>query len=969
MIEIIKNLCSGMAAHPAITKKALRIKKEVYKKIAPLSVYAVPSDEPIAKSDLACYEEKPVNRGFKWAEQKFGACWFRIKGQVPPEYVGRHIVVVMNIGGEGLAYDGDDTVDIITPILSVSDVMQPPTAGKRIIECRQGEEKIDMLIDCGYNGYNGKFINSARLDYAYIAEKRDDICRYYYDYVTLALLLATADKNERITPALKKELVGILTDSYDKYNRGDMAGAEKVLHSYYDRRQDYDCPTYAMIGHAHLDLAWLWPERESKRKAVRTFTNAVSMIEKHPDYVFGASQAQMFAWVQQSHPALFEKIKRYVKSGNIELQGGMWVESDCNMPSGESLIRQFFYGDKFFIDNFGKTSDTVWLPDAFGYPITLPQIIKGVGKNNFATIKLNWNKNKLPYQTFWWVAPDGSRVLAHISPEGTYCNDGTPLAIEKSERKNRQKEIGSALIIYGVGDGGGGPGEGHIEIAERSRALYGTARTRMVGTDRFFDELEQTEGIPEYAEELYLEKHQGTLTSQSENKRLNRLAETELHLTEWLAAVAGEEVGLDEEWKRLLFSQFHDVLPGSGIGRVHRESQEDLAKVIKSIVARRENLLDVLKTGEGLSALNPSPFYRREYADIDGKSFLFEGEGYSAKGLVEGRPDLSVGDNFISNEHIVVRFNKEGYIESYVDRATGKELSAGGLNRLVAYKDKKLYYNAWDIDENYIKYPQKLTLVSFNTKICGSRAVAETVYKYGKSTITQLISISGDRLVTVKNEIDWAESHRMLRAEFLPTIYSDYAECDIQFGAINRSTKEDTSVEQQQFEVCAHKYLSVSDEQGVFCVMSDSKYGYRAKNGLVSLNLLRSPKYPDPDCDMGRLSFNYAFGLFDSREETVAAAYNFNYPLVVTDKNIRIDPIASFDDPSIIIETIKPCYDNNGIAVRAYERYGQKKTVRFTSTVPHEKILSVDMLERGEEKADEELTILPHKIYTFAIKR
>ncbi|MCI5790441.1 MAG: glycosyl hydrolase-related protein [Clostridiales bacterium] len=968
MIEIIKNLVAGMAKHPIILRRVLKIKEKVYEKIAPLTVTAVTSDEPIKKSDLYKYEEKPVKEGFCWAEEKFGACWFHVRGQVPAEYASGHNAVIMNIGGEGLAYDGDETVDIITPILSVSDVLQPPTAGKRVLEIVKPDGQVDALIDCGYNGYNGKFINGATLKYAYIAKVHDDISKYYYDYVTIALLLCTADKNRRIDDKLQKEIKNILCDSYDEFSKGNLSAAEDILKKYYEKKQDYDSVTYTLIGHAHLDLAWLWPERESKRKAVRTFTNAISTIEKNDGYVFGASQAQMFEWVKESHPALFEKIKKRVADGSISLQGGMWVESDCNMPSGESLIRQFCYGDKFFLDNFGKTSDTVWLPDAFGFPATLPQIIKGVGKDNFATIKITWNKNKFPYQSFYWVAPDGSKVLSHVSPEGTYCNDGTPLAIEKSERKNIQKETKEALIIYGVGDGGGGPGEGHVKIAERCKNLYGTAKTKMQGTDEFFDELAKSENLPEYKGELYLEKHQGTYTSQSENKRLNRLAERELHLTEWLCAVAGKNADLDRLWKRLLFSQFHDVLPGSSIERVHKESREDLTEVAKKAREKSDEIIASLSGGDGVSAINPSPFSRREYINVNGESYLFDGVGYSAKPIEKSAPTVKVGKNFLENESIILTFGSDGEIVSYYDKITDKELSRGGLNLLTIYKDKKLYYNAWDIDKDYVKYPENLKSDTVKTFIDGGRAVAEITYRYGKSVIKQFVSVSSGKTVRVDNEINWAEKNKMLRALFYPSIYADKAECDIQFGSIERSAKNETSIEKEQFEVCAHKYVSVKNKDGVFAVISDCKYGYRIKENAVSLNLLRSPKYPDPNCDMGTHKFSYAFGLYADEKETVKEGYNFNYPLVVVDKKIDISPVATFDCDDVIIETIKRSFDGEYTVVRAYERFGKTVDTAMKINIPYKEILVSDLEENNRKAATENFTFSPHEIKTILIK-
>lgn len=962
MIETIKKLLAGTFRHPVIAKRVLKIKESVYQKVCPLEASALPSDEPLKKSELKNYRFTPVRPGYEWARKPFGACWFRLEGKLPDGYDPKEAVVVMSIGGEGVAYDGEDTVDIITPLLSVSDVLQPPSAGKRILHAVMPDGRVDCYVDCGHNGYNGNFINRAEYRYAYIAVKREDVCKYYYDYVTLALLLV-ATEGDSLGKEDENELVSTLKNSYLQFEKGDIEGAERELARYYAKGSDGNV-LYTMVGHAHLDLAWLWPERESKRKAVRTFTNAVSMIEKNPSYVFGASQAQMFEWVKESHPALFEKLRKYVAAGNIELQGGMWVESDCNMPGGESLIRQFLYGDKFFIENFGKTSDTVWLPDAFGFPLTLPQIIKGVGKKNFATIKLTWNKiNKFPYQSFYWVAPDGSRVLCHISPEGTYCNDGTPLAIAKSEKKNIQKETGRALIIYGVGDGGGGPGEGHIKIAERCADLRGTARSVMGSAQSFFDDLEKVQSLPEYRDELYLEKHQGTLTSQSNNKKLNRLAERELHTAEWLCAIT-EKTDLSGIWKKLLFTQFHDVLPGSGIERVHTESCAQLKESIADARAVYEDRISRLSSGKGLSAINPSPFYRDEYVTVNGESYRFAGEGYSAGPLVKEKPFLAVGEYYIENGKVAIKLAEDGTVASFIDKNSGEEISLGGLNRLRVYRDKKLYYNAWDIDINYVKYPEDLKAVSVKTYIDGSYAVAETEYVYNKSKIKQFLRISADSFVRVDNEIFWQEEHKMLRAEFFPTVTSDFAECDIQFGHIDRSAKEEDSVDRAKFEICAHKYVAYNDGERTFAVYSDCKYGYRAKNGMISLNLLRSPKYPDKNCDMGVHFFSYAFDFHTGKRETVRRGYNFSYPLIISDEQVAIKPFL-VTDGNVIVENIKPA-EEEGTVVRMYEREGTETTVNLSFL--GKTLYLTDMLENVLEKVDGTITFRPHEIKTILIK-
>lgn len=963
----VKALLTGILKHPIICDYVQKIKGKVYKKIADLSAFAVISDEPVPREKLINEREIPVEKGFIWSEKKFGACWFHLVGSVPDgyDYKDKHNVVLMSIGGEGLGYDGEETVDIVTPVLSVTDVLQPPTAGKRSMELVK-DGKVDCFVDCGYNGFSGKFLNKAKFRYAFIAEKDDAVCDYYYDFVTLALLLAGND--EKVS-SVKAEIIEVLKKSYRKFSEGDILSAKAILKKYYDKEQDYESVLYTLIGQGHLDLAWLWPERESKRKGVRTLTNALSVIEKNKDYVFGASQAQMFEWVKESHPKLFERVKEAVASGNIELQGDMWVECDCNMPCGESLIRQFMYGEKFFFENFGKRTKTVWLPDAFGFPYTFPQIIRGVGKENFVTIKLSWNTvNKFPYQSFYWTAPDGSSVLCHISPEGSYYNDGTPLAIARAERENTQKDTGRALIIFGAGDGGGGPGEGHVEIAKRSQALYGTARAQFGTAESFFEDLKKAENLPAYDGELYLEKHQGTLTAQSKNKLMNRKAEVGLHNAEFLSALDAVRVDLSGMWKRLLFTQFHDVLPGSSIERVHRESVEDLQKIVDTTSEIVKEKLSAFCAGNGKSALNTSPFYRDEFLTIDGKSYRFTGRGYSASPLKEETPNLSVGKDFIENDFLKVTFSDTGTICSCFDKVNKKEIAVEnlGLNVLTVFEDKKSKYDAWDIDINYRKKSEK-PQGKVSTYICGARAIAEVKYEFGNSKITQYVSLSGNSIVTVDNKIDWRESYKMLRAEFFPTVYGDYAECDIQFGHIDRSTQEENSIDRAKFEVCAHKYLSVGMDDLSFAVYSNSKYGFRAKNGMISVNLLRSPKYPDENCDMGLHEFSYAFDVAPKRE-IVARGYNFNYPLITFDGVADIEPIITVDSENIIIETIKPCEEGQGIAVRMYERFGISTEVTVTVNKNYNALYLTDLLEKNPTETGNLLSFRPHEIKTLVIK-
>ncbi len=991
MIEIIKNLLGGMLRHPALSREAMRLRKDVYVKVGDLDVSVLKSEEPIPYDEIHSKSFAPIKEGEFWAEEKFGCAWFKLTGKVPAKVT--HPCIVFNVNGEGLAYSEGEPFDIVTTIMGVADVFQAPGAGKRIFDLTgktDSEGNFTIFVDCGHNGVNGNFVFKPKFVYGYLAEKNDEVCDYYYDYLTVALLLV-AEEKESLSPECKVLLKSSLAKSFKLYKDKNIPGAKsalaplfeenspehRLINKYINKKNPVE---YTAVGHAHLDLAWLWPKRETMRKALRTFTNALSLIDKNPDFVFGASQAWLYDWIKQNNPATFEKIQKAVADGNIEIQGGMWTECDCNIPSGESIIRQFMYGDKFFLENFGKTSKTVWLPDVFGYPATLPQIIKGVGKDNFATIKLTWNKtNTFPYQTFKWIAPDGSSVTSHISPEGTYCNEASPLTIAKSNRKNRQKEVGHALVIYGNGDGGGGAGEGHVEVLKRERNLYEKGKVDFGSAESFFEKLPSN--IPEYKGELYLEKHRGTYTSQSENKRLNRALEHSLHTLEWLEVV-GELKGdftkskdgnlsapkTEELWKTLLFNQFHDILPGSGIERVHRESREELGDALSATNDKINSLIGDFGDTNSLCCVNPSPFAQVVEHVKDGATYRATAPGYSA--VPFEKTSLAIPkftNNTLENDLVRIVFASDGSIASYFDKTRLTETAKGRLHKLTAYKDKKMYYNAWDISNDYLKHPEKVKLVDTRCYTDGVYAIIEHLYNYGDSTITEKVKLGRTTQVIFDLTVDWKETHKMLRAEFEPAHFADTVDCDIQFGSIDRVTTERDSVEKEQFEICAHKYIATGNKN-LFALYSNSKYGYRAKNGKMSINLLRSPKYPDPTCDMMLHHITYAMDIPATRKELVVRAYNFNSVPIITNKAVEIAPIATVDNNNVIIETIKPLKAGKGFAIRLYERYGSQVEANLKINANYTSLLETNLLEENGVPCNTTLSFRPHEIKTIVVK-
>ena len=973
------------ALYPQHVARLLKIRSDIYQKVAELECEAALSKEPIKKCRLNEAEFAKFQTGMVWGSD-FDCAWFKFKGQVPQSAKGKHVVALINIEGEGVVYNDGKAQQGITQVLSGIDLVQS-RKGKQVVdlfEVAEGGENVDLLVDAGFNGKRHKQGTKVKLARKDIAICNDEILAYYYDYLQLFMLMLTFGKNEHLKEERVKEISKALSLSFKSYKKKDYVGAQDVLKPLIFKPIDYEATEYTAIGHAHIDLAWLWPIRETKRKGARTYATALHNIEKDPNYVFGASQAQLMQWIKEDEPELYGRFKAAVESGNVELQGGMWTENDCNIPSGESIIRQFLYGEKFFQDEFGKTSKMVWLPDVFGYPASLPQIIKKCGKDYFMTIKLTWNThNKFPYKTFLWKGIDGTEVLSHMAPQGNYNSTASPMAMTLSNRGNPQKDkIGKALLIYGVGDGGGGPGEAHLNFVKRE--TYGLNKIVRRGAEELFKDLEKEyiEVIPKYEGELYLEKHQGTYTSQAKNKYYNRKLENDLHTLEWLCTVAQinriqyDQERIDRIWKEVLLYQFHDIIPGSSIKRVYDESVARYEVMEKEIADMQSFILAKVATKQTLSVINPTDFERCEYIKIEDAWYKAEVNKYSAAALTPAGDfeGLKYSDDFISTPKIKVGFNMDGTICSLYDKEEQKELCGEYMNKLAVFTDPKMYYNAWDIRDDYRKLKtDEFKLVNFNSYIDGPEVVRENSYQYNKSSLVQRIKISIDsKLVSFETIVDWHESYKMLRAEFKPTFFADKVNCDIQFGNVDRSTHDDNPIEKAQFEICAHKFVNIDKEGYGLGLINNCKYGHRVKEGLISLNLLRSPKSPDPTCDMGKHHFSYAlYPHAGSWEESdlVKQAYCFNMPLMISDYLVDIGDIVDVDNSNVIIETIKPSAKGDGFVVRLYERYGMPTSCKLRIGVKAKEVYLTNLIEDEPIKLEtSKLDFGPYEIKTVLVK-
>jgi alpha-mannosidase len=957
------------------------IRKKIYTRRYPLEAEILKSGEPVPFEEMKA-ALSPVRAGETWG-RKPACAWLHIRGAGPDGF--RDPVVLLKNRGEGLVYNAEGV-----PLAALSDVYTPadyngtPQSGGvfRVIDCLDLSEGVDFYVDCGYNGFKMYDRGQGRYGGAFLADRNREAYAYYYDYLVLLLLAGTLKAGRR-----KKELTSLLDASFRRFVKNGASAGREVLAPVFSGEPDSGF-SFAAVGHGHLDLAWLWPVRETKRKAARTYAGILRGLEKHSGFIYGTSQPQQLWWLKEQHPGLYVQVKDAILSGRIEMQGAFWVECDTNLPCGESLIRQALYGSRFIREEFGLTARLCWLPDAFGFSAALPQIIRGCGMEYFSTIKLSWNRvNVFPYRTFWWEGIDGSRVLAHMPPEGNYNSDARPESFFRALKNYPEQKLGKALLVYGAGDGGGGPNETHFELLERQKKLPDLPLIRDQAAADFFDELKAAGPEAVYRGELYLEAHQGTYTTQGRNKYYNRLDERLLHNAEALAA-AGLAGGLspesfrpvlDKAWREVLLYQFHDIIPGSSITRVYRESLEGYLAVEKRLDELIDELIDKLLNesnpkASGRALLNLTSFEREEYFREGGRWFTAKIPPYAAvfvRPLEDPSSSLRFDGKSMSNGLVTLFFGKDGEIISC--RVSGRELAGpGGLNRLTLFRDKFTRpFNAWDIDPDYRRRPKKnLRPYSSITETYGPRLIRTSRYRFGSSSLVQKIILERGRdIVVFETEVLWLETHKMLRAEFFPADYGDEVRCEIQFGHLARKTTESTSIEKAQFEVCAHHWAAVEKDGRGFALLNDSKYGLRAKNGLLSLNLLRAPVFPDREADRGNHRFSYAFCPFASGrlDKVIAEGYRLNNPVLPV--SAPLESLVRVSGSAVIVETVKPAENGRGVVLRLYESIGKTAVVQLEISIPYTVVSAADLLENPTGTADlANLSFSPFEIKTLLVQ-
>jgi len=971
------------AEQPGEYRRLMAIRRRIYRKVGTLTAEVVRSAEPIPFDELDRSAFRRLRTGGSWGKT-LDCAWLRVSGEVPAGAEGA--VVMLGIRGEGLVCTAEgEVVDSVSTVFQQGDL---PHSGGRYRPVPHlaipAHGRFEFFADVAYNGFLLYPVGRGVFDGAHLAVRDDDAYRLYYDYLTLVVLAGHTED-----AALATRLRAGLRAAYARFRARDIRGARAALAGLLAAHEEpgsepgvpgFGDFEYSAIGHGHLDQAWLWPIRETRRKAVRTYTRQLGQLDDRPGYLYGTSQPQQLLWTKQGHPAVYERIKKAVAAGRMELQGSFWVETDTNMPGGESLVRQSLVGRRFLAEEFGLTADDMrlcWLPDTFGYSGNLPQILKKSGMDWFQTIKLAWNKvTVFPHRTFTWQGIDGSSVLVHMPPEGDYNSRAAADGLLRGLKQYPEKALGTALLVFGSGDGGGGPGEIHLELIEREHNLRGLPRVEYSTASDFFRRLEKLPIAHTHRGELYLETHQGTYTTQAETKRRNRRVERKLHDAEALAAITGSDsrAVLDTLWREVLLHHFHDILPGSSITRVNREAVETLTRIEGALDEYIAQLTAELPhDGDAPAALNLTSMPRSEHVEIDGAWFEGDFAPYASARLrpVGAVAGLGFTDDTMTNGLISVRFGRSGEIESFTD-AGGAEQSAAGLNRLVLHRDPYQWpFDAWDIGMGYLqRAPRVLRAAQSSTRVDGPRVVRTQRYRFGRSTVEQQIILeAGSESVRFETTVDWHETHRMLRAEFRPAHFGDTVRCEIQFGHIERTTLERDEVERAQFEVCAHKWVAVQDAESGFALLNDSKYGHRVKNGLISLNLLRAPTFPDKTADRGIHRFAYAMRPFATGDlaGVVRDGYRLNNPVLVAPGAVMPSAVST-DDPGVIVETVKPAENGDGVIVRLYESLGRPAVTALRTGLPHRSARETNLMELPLDAGDRGVDLGRLEFTPFEIK-
>ena len=980
----------------------------------PLEAAVYQCADPITVGEAEAAAFTAVSSGWRWGPV-WSTAWFRLTGAAPKAVPGLRVALRFCCGTEALVWhdgqplhgldDNRDTVllpdkvirDGAVSVLIEAACNRPLGAStfwwdEREMHRRWQEERPGRLSLCELALFDPQVWRLSRA--------------FEFGHKLLLELPAESARAGRLHDAMRR--VVCMVDDADV--SGAAADALAVLEATLEGEGGTETRCTA-VGHAHIDTAWLWPIRETRRKCVRTFSTALALIERFPEFTFLCSQPQQYAYIEEDAPGLFERVTNAVRGGRWEKGGAMWVEPDCNLPSGESFVRQVMHGMQYWSSLPGPDMPRyLYLPDTFGFSAALPQIARLTGLDTFLTNKMAWNDtNAFPHTSFIWRGLDGSEILAHCMPGHDYNATMTPNELIRGACKAARSDRDRAdlwLQPFGFGDGGGGPADWSVEFARLSETCEGLPRVQFGRVQDFCGQLrdkeiaDRTEGRawPVWDGELYLEYHRGTYTTQAWLKKANRRGEGRLRIAEWLASAApdpvtGEEINaarsrLDEAWKILLLHQFHDILPGSSIREVYEDAREAFARfdelvegVIEEASGRWAAGLDTKHLKRPVLVFNPTSEEQGGLVEVEGEQYAVEPVPALGMRVVDLAESPAVGpvgvqDLTLQNDHLEMTLNEFGQIVylgrvGVSDARNACRTAADGqqepINQLVLYEDRPRAWDAWDIDHDYVDKAEPVSGRPDRLQVMEDgplRAVIEVERALGRRSriVQRYILAAGTPRLDIHTTVEWQEDHRLLRALFPVVIRSRWATYDHAFGCVQRPTHRNSPWDRAAFEVPAHRWMDLSEPGFGVALLNDCKYGHSCHDSTMGLTLLRSPSFPDELADRGYHEFTYALMVHDgdwraAGVDQAAAVLNtplWGRPLPGGGEGQPLGSWAPFTNTvsgsaRVCVSALKPAESGDAVILRLVETGGGRGQVRIAWRLAVGDVVSVDLLERPME--------------------
>ena len=965
---------------------------------------------PPPLSSFTVYDQKG-----KWGSGNDSHVWFYLQVDRPEEMRGEEM---------HLRVDTDKTGwDAGNPqfIAYVDGTMRQGLDTNHTDLLLEGKDRFAIYL----YAYTGQSIPEAELRVS-LYTVDPDVEKLYYDLLVPKQVLDFLDTNSHTYATTLTHLshaVDLLdlrrVPSEEFYASVRVADAY-LQHSFYGAYCRPQEVSTVCIGHTHIDCAWLWTLAQTREKVQRSFATVIELMKRYPEYKFMSSQALLYKYAKEESPALYEEIRKMVRAGRWEVEGAMWVEADCNLSSGESLVRQVLYGKRFFRDEFGVNSHILWLPDVFGYSAALPQILRKSGVDWFVTSKISWNEeNMMPYDTFRWRGIDGTEINSYFltpqmqyrdrKPERytTYVGTTHAAMIAGTYNRYQQKNLSDeAILTYGYGDGGGGPTQEHIELLRRTaQGIPGcpNGKSDFAGNmlARLGRRIEGNPRLPVWQGELYLELHRGTYTGIAKNKKNNRESEFLYENTELLCTLSDVLGGdpfpkeaLHVGWEDILTHQFHDIIPGSSIKEVYDESDRAYAQIRAIAEREREKaisyLLGKIKADGKFVVFNPHSFVGNGVVTYEGRAYYVENvpaKGYCTVELTERPSRVRVKDRCVETPFFLVEFDESYTITRLYDKKNQREVLRSGCkgNQLMIHEDYPYNWDGWEMsayhtDKTYLVN----ALSSVEVVEEGARTGIRLVRPYMQSRIEQTVWFYSDMpKIDFETRADWHQHHQFLKVAFPVDVNADHATYEIQFGTIERPTHRNTSWDRAKFEVCGHKYADLSEGNYGVSLLNDCKYGHDIHDGVMKLTLIKCATYPNPEADQGEHRFTYSLyphagNLRDS--DTVKLAYDLNQPMQVYagragDGSLpeRFSAV-SCDADNIILETVKIAEDGNDVILRMYETKNERTAFHLHLGIPAEEVWLCDLMENPVERVEGKngeiaLVAKPFEILTLRLTR